>query len=420
MKESILKRPLIDSANKMLRVVMISPLPPERFGEAKYTTELITRLASRKWLDIIAVTGTEADSLGVNGREIETHRVWNHTSPLYPIRLLGLIRRLRPHLVHVQFGPYGRLFGGLFGEIMLILLILLRTVGIRTTVTLHSTWMPEQVQQRVQQYKKLRRLAFLAPTFFRLYMRLLDWGTTSIQLSTVRMDSRLKREFIRQYRISPRKVLEIPHAFDNVQSKLESEVAKNRLDIQHEHVLLMFGFIRRGKGLDVAINAMQQVSSRVSNVLLLVAGQAKDSDSKEYLVEIKERVKELGLEDHVRFDTRYIPDEDVPLYFSAATLVLMPYTESVGASGPIHNFAGLGVPIIASNVGLHMPETLDGNITLFRDGDSSDLARVIINLLEDTEARDQIGEMQSAYASKESWGLAAERTIANYYKTLQL
>ncbi len=99
--------------------------------------------------------------------------------------------------------------------------------------------------------------------------------------------------------------------------------------------------------------------------MLLVAKQAKDEDSQWHLNDMKARVKELELKAHVRFDTRYIPDDEATVYFSAASLVLVPYTESVGASGPIHNFTSLGIPIIAANVGLRMLETLGGNLILF-------------------------------------------------------
>ncbi len=398
---------------------MISPLPPERFGEARYTTELISGLTKLGGVKVIAITGVDAQPLKIGEREIETHPIWNHSDKFYPIRLFKQIRRIRPHLVHVQFGPFGRLFGGLFGEIMLILLLMLRIVGIRTTVTLHSTWMPEQVRERVRHYKRLKRFAGLAPVFFRLYMKLLDLGTTTIQLSTVRTDSTLRRTFIRQYGISPKKVLEIPHAFDTTLSPIDKDHAKAGLKIEHDHVLLMFGFIRRGKGIDVAINAMKQIAQEIPSTLLLVAGQAKTHGDKIYLNEMRTRVKELGLEANIRFDTRYIPDEEVPLYFSAASLVLIPYTESVGASGPVHNFAALGVPFIAANVGIHMPETLGGNLVLFKEGDSNDLADRVIELLQHPEKLEEIAKRQRAYARREPWSVAAKRTIANYYITMK-
>ncbi len=68
-------------------------------------------------------------------------------------------------------------------------------------------------------------------------------------------------------------------------------------------------------------------------------------------------------ESHARFDAKFIPEEMVPVYFSAALAILISYTESVGASGPIHSYAGYGVPIVAADVGYHLRESMGGHIT---------------------------------------------------------
>ncbi len=402
----------------MLRIIMISPLPPQRFGESRYTSQLIRGLASSRKMEITAIAGKDAEPLETKERNVNTLSVWKHSSLLYPISLVRHIKREKPHLVHVQFGPFGKLFGGLFGEVMLLLLVLLRLFGFRTTVTLHSTWMPEQVRERVQQYGILRKLSFLAPTMFRIYMRLLDWGTNSIQLSTVKEDSLLRRQFLREYRIDPDKVLEIPHPFDDVKEKVDVAEAKKRLDVANKRVILAFGFIRRGKGLDTAIRAMKTVQLSVSDSLLLIAGQAKDSDSQEYLRSLQHLCSESGLSNYVSFDNRYIPDEDVADYFSAASAILVPYAESVGASGPVHNFAAFGVPIVASDIGYHMKESLGGRIITFRTGDPNELGTKLTRVLTDTEYATRLGEEQRNYALHEGWDVAVARTLRNYHHTM--
>jgi glycosyltransferase involved in cell wall biosynthesis len=122
--------------------------------------------------------------------------------------------------------------------------------------------------------------------------------------------------------------------------------------------------------------------------------------------------------DQVRFDTRFIPEEEVPIYFSASTLLLIPYTESVGASGPIHNYAGYGVPIVASDVGFHNRESLGGNLFLFKPSDSSSLAQTLINVLNEPNVLDDISRKQIEFARHEDWKLAVKRTIHHYHKTL--
>ncbi|MHA2265372.1 MAG: glycosyltransferase, partial [Candidatus Thorarchaeota archaeon] len=137
-----------------------------------------------------------------------------------------------------------------------------------------------------------------------------------------------------------------------------------------------------------------------------------------YLGELKHLSADLSIEDNVRFDVGFIPEERVPSYISAASVLLIPYTESVGASGPIHSFAAYGVPIVASDKGHHMPEALGGNLVLFSAGSSEDLSLKLYSALTDSSRTREMVERQIAYASRETWELAGKRTLQNYRITL--
>jgi len=396
---------------------MISPLPPEKHGESLYTTKLIEHLIHYKQLKILAIGGVESKPLPMNPDRVTTQSIWKQRDLLYPVKLLKFIRESRPHLVHVQFGPYGGLFGGFFGEPMLLLLLLLRISGIPTTITLHSTWMPEQVNDRISTYNQLSKISFLGSIFFRIYNKILDWGTTSVQLSTVKIGSLLRTKFLEEYGYNPQKVQEIPHPFSSIEGEKDASLAKEELSVQGRKIVLLFGFIRPGKGIEIAIEAINRVRTSKPEVLLLVAGRPLDSRGVIYLKQLKSQVEGLGLENHVRFDSKHIPESSVPYYFSAASILLVPYTESVGASGPIHNFAGYGVPIIAADVGYHMKETLEGLLTLFKNGNPKDLAEKIIGLLADEVLCENIGTKQRAFAEGKSWDRAAKLTL-QYYKEI--
>ena len=398
----------------MFKIVMISPLPPESAGESIYTAALIDKLAVNENVRIYAITGPDAFELPDLSGRVTTMNIWRGRSILYPFTLLKVISKIRPHIVHVQFGPHGAVYGGIFGEPMIVLLILLRLIGIDTTITLHSTWMTDQVEERISGYRKTSRLSILAKAMFRIFMKLLRLGTKRIQLSTVKNDSLLKQKFIQEYHFSENEVDEIPHPCNPVRDSIDSAEALHQLGLEGRSVVLIFGYIRRGKGFEVALEALTKVKQNISNVLLLIAGKVQDSDSSAYLLQLKKMSKKLGLDESVRFDSHYIPDDEVPLYFSAASIILVPYTESVGASGPIHNYAGYGTPIIAANVGYHMRETLGGSLTLFKNRDSMDLADKVITLLDDNQLRKELGHKQHEYVANESWELAAKRTMRNY------
>jgi glycosyltransferase involved in cell wall biosynthesis len=336
------------------------------------------------------------------------------------MRTAMFLKHKKPHIVHVQFGPHGDVYGGMFGEPMLLLLLILRVMGLRTTVTLHSTWMLSQVRNRIRSYRRLGWFSSLAIPFFKAYMKALDRGTDTVQLSTVRIDSHLRRMFLAEYGWKPDKVLEIPHPCRTNMQRLNREESLNGLGLAGRQVILMFGFVRRGKGIEMAIRAMENVARNQPNATLLVAGMPTDRDGEAYLKEARDLVEAKHLQDHVRFDSDFIPDSSVPLYFSAARILLIPSTESVGASGPMHSQSGFGLPIVSSDVGLHSRQALGGNPVLFKNGDHQGLARTLLILLKNEELAAKTGERIREYALREGWDVAAKRTLDNYVRTLQL
>ncbi|MHA1962287.1 MAG: glycosyltransferase, partial [Candidatus Thorarchaeota archaeon] len=349
---------------------------------------------------------------------VETLGIWNGRSLTYPLTLFRRIKKIRPHIVHVQFGPHGAVYGGMFGEMMIFLLLLLRFAGIKTTITLHSTWMTDQVVKRIRQYKMVNRFSILGPPLFKLYMRLLSWGTDVIQLSSVKVGSVLRDRFLQEYQINPNKVVEIPHPCRQVETTMSVHDASEKLGFVNRKAILIFGFIRPGKGLEVALNAMSNVKASVPSALLLIAGKPLDDEGKKYLLKLKEISRNLDLQNNVRFDSEFIPDEQLSAYFGGSVVVLVPYTESVGASGPIHNYAGYGVPILSSDVGYHMKESLNHSVVTFRSEDPEDLAEKLIHLLKDEGLRQELGQKIANYSKKETWSIAAKRTISYYKKII--
>jgi glycosyltransferase involved in cell wall biosynthesis len=192
------------------------------------------------------------------------------------------------------------------------------------------------------------------------------------------------------------------------------------LGLPDRRIVLIFGFIRRGKGIDVAIKAMKQIRDSLPNTIMLIAGSPQDKDGTIYLQELLKLTTRLSLDDHVRFDTEFIPEGRVPIYFSAASAILVPYTESVGASGPIHNYVGYGIPIVAADVGYHMRESIDGNVLLFKTGDSKSLAKRLVEILRNDNLVTRLGQSQVSYAQRETWRLAANRTVEYYKRVLKI
>ena len=401
-----------------MKIALISPLPPEKPGESIYTVRLIEALAKTRNIEIAAIGGTTSKPLNIPAGHVETASIWKGGSLLYPFTLWRFIKKRGVRLTHVQFGPHGEVYGGMFGEVMLFLLLLLKLTGVKTTLTLHSTWMTDQARKRMEETPKISVFSLFSFVIFKAYMILLDWGTNTIQLSTVRLGSTMKKRFLKEFEFNPDKVFEIPHPCAKVMKRLSKEDARTRLGVTNKEVILVFGFIRRDKGIHLAMDAIKTIRKTMPNVLLLVVGKPLDNDGEEYLQELLELQRGYDLFENVRFDIDYIPEDNIPTYFSAASIILAPYTESIGASGPLHAACNYGIPIVASDAGLHISESLGGNVIIFNQKNSESLREKLNYVLTNRDLAQNIGNKLIEYSESESWDTAAKRTISNYRKTI--
>ncbi len=116
-------------------------------------------------------------------------------------------------------------------------------------------------------------------------------------------------------------------------------------------VLLFFGFVREYKGLHYLLEAMPAIRAQLPDVHLLIAGEFWQ-DKQAYL----DQIARLGLEPNITVIDRYIPNEEVAVYFSAADVVVLPYVH-VTQSSIVQLAFGFGVPVITTRVG-GLPEVV--------------------------------------------------------------
>uniref|UniRef100_A0A7C4Q677 Glycosyltransferase n=1 Tax=Bellilinea caldifistulae TaxID=360411 RepID=A0A7C4Q677_9CHLR len=127
------------------------------------------------------------------------------------------------------------------------------------------------------------------------------------------------------------------------EKRMSKEEARRRLGLPEDRpVLLFFGIVRPYKGLTNLIEALALVYQEGYSPLLIVAGEFWED------VEIyKRRIKELGLQEAVRIYNYYIPNEEVPVFFSAADVFVAPYTGGT-QSGALKIALAFGLPVVAS------------------------------------------------------------------------
>lgn len=106
--------------------------------------------------------------------------------------------------------------------------------------------------------------------------------------------------------------------------------------------LLFFGLIREYKGLDLLIQAMSFLDDSCQ---LLIAGESYGDFGK-----YRQLIEASPAKNRIQTRNQYISDEEVPVLFSAADILVLPY-KSATQSGVIPVAYHFEVPIVATDVG---------------------------------------------------------------------
>jgi glycosyltransferase involved in cell wall biosynthesis len=153
--------------------------------------------------------------------------------------------------------------------------------------------------------------------------------------------------------------------------QLSKAEARAKLGLQGD-TILFFGYVRPYKGLDVLLKTMPLILERRKLTLLVVGEFWHGREA------CAQQIKELSLENAVRVIDRYVPNEEVEVYFSAADLVVLPYVSGKG-SGLVQTAYGLEKPVIATRVGTFPEDVEDGRTGyLVNPNDPQALAGAVI------------------------------------------
>lgn len=187
-----------------------------------------------------------------------------------------------------------------------------------------------------------------------------------------------------------------------------------RAGLEDRPLLVMFGFVKRHKGYDVAMEALERLPSPVT---LVVAGGAHDEEGRELLEELSSRAERHGIADRFHV-TGYLDPGRVGAVLGAADLVLAPY-HTATSSAALAASLSWGRPAVASDLPQfrELEETC-GAPRCFSAGDAEALASVISALLADRAALDALAQRAVVAAAGQSYGRVAEACVHAYAELL--
>jgi glycosyltransferase involved in cell wall biosynthesis len=312
----------------MKKIVIIGPAYPLRGGIAAFTERFATELGTQNE-DVSILTyslqypkflfpGKTQYSTGESSCDIPISIGLNSINPFNWIRLGYALKQLKPDYIIFKFWlPF---MAPALGTLARIAKRNKKTkcIGIAHNIIPHEKKLSDH---------------FLADYF----VQAMDGF---LVLSASVMKDLRRFEFQNPIRISPHPL------YDHFGKALPKEEARKELQLDQDwNYLLFFGIIREYKGLDLALKALASEKLKAAKIKLIVAGEFY-SNEKTY----HDMVKDLGISDRVIFQSEYIPDQVVPVYFSAADLIIQPYKEAT-QSGVTQIAYHFNKPVLVSNVG---------------------------------------------------------------------
>lgn len=255
-------------------------------------------------------------------------------------------------------------------------------------------------------------LAFIRfPQTFRAYNRTyLDLATRLSVRRAARVlvvSEHTRREVIGLLGVPPERVVVTPNAAREHfrppdPAALEAFRARKGLP---ERFVLYVGTLEPRKNLTTLLEAYAIVAQDQAAPLLVGGGKGWLYDA------VFQRLEALGLRDRVRF-VGYLDEEELPLWYAAATVFVFPSIYEGFGMPPLEAMA-CGTPVVASNTS-SLPEVVgDAGLTV-SPYDPAALAEAIRRVLDDADLRQELRERGLRQARAFSWRLTAERTLAAY------
>lgn len=225
------------------------------------------------------------------------------------------------------------------------------------------------------------------------------------------------------YGISRDKVDVIPHGVIDVPF-IDPEYNKERFGVLGKTVLLTFGLLSPNKGLENAIRALPRIVEKHSNVIYLIAGvthpHLRRHEGEAYREMLQGLARELGVEEHVKFENRFMDLPELTALIEAADIYLTPYLNAAQiTSGALSYAFGAGKAIVSTPY-WHAEELLAddrGLLVPFADPDA--MADAVNRYLGDTCLMTAVRKRAYETGRSMTWPYAARSYMASFERARQ-
>lgn len=228
-------------------------------------------------------------------------------------------------------------------------------------------------------------------------------------------------EILREIYGVPDEIVDIiPHGIPDTDF-VDSDSFKDRFSAQGRTVLLTYGLLGPGKGVEYVIEALPEIVGRHPDVIYLVLGATHPhlvaQEGEVYRLSLEQLARDRGVNDHVLFYDHFVSTEELTEFINAADLYLTPYlNEAQITSGTLAHVFGAGNAVVSTPY-WHAQELLAedrGKLVPFRDPQA--IADAVCAYLDDPDLLAQTREQAYQHGRGSIWSAVAQRYLESFEK----
>jgi glycosyltransferase involved in cell wall biosynthesis len=227
------------------------------------------------------------------------------------------------------------------------------------------------------------------------------------------------------------KVRVVPHGAPRVIARRAKEVAARRAlsgasDLLEERFQLStFGLISAGKGLETVIEALPAIVERHPQVTYVIAGRTHPDvarrEGERYRLTLERAVVDLGLEDNVEFDDRFLSIDEIADLLAATDVFVTPYRDREQISSGALTFGlAAGCGVVSTPYWYAQDMLSSGAGTLVPFGDPDAVADAVCRYIEEPESLASARAEARRIGDELAWPSVAAATAAVLREAVEL
>lgn len=344
---------------KRLKVALVGNFAPRKCGIATFTTDVFQQLKQYRPDIAIDVYALDDPDAGLVYEDIVA------TIPCAdPSEFEMAARKINesaPDVVWLQH-EYG-IFGGESGELVCDFVDRLAPPLV---LTLHTVLTAPSVKQRA------------------ILVHLIS------RASRIMVMSRHSRDvLVKLYNAPAEAIVVIEHGAPDRPFGRQPEF-KKMLGLRDRMIMMTFGLLGPGKGLERAIEALPAIAKSHPDILYRIVGATHPNlvarEGEAYREKLLALAEKLGVAQHIEWDNRFLDTEELLDQLEASDIYVTPYLNlQQSTSGTLSYAVALGKAVVSTPY-VHACELLSGGAGVLIDRDSAkDIAAAVIDLLDEPD-----------------------------------